>query len=162
VVLAGSEEFLNAYEEQKGRRRLIYRVREGDSLSSISRRFGLSVGSIMRINQFDRKAKLQPGQPVVVYVDAAQFSPRKKTEVRQRSDTESAENVAEKTLSTSDLDVSSNTISKIASDAIPKRDEQSANNSPPIKSKSRPLRSPELEEIDSLSNTDAASSINVP
>jgi membrane-bound lytic murein transglycosylase D len=73
LLTAGSAEFLNAYEERKGRRRLVYTVRDGDTVSSVSRRFGLTVGSLMRINQFDRKAQLKAGQPVIVYVDAARL-----------------------------------------------------------------------------------------
>jgi membrane-bound lytic murein transglycosylase D len=73
LVTAGSEAFLNAYEERRGRKRLIYTVRDGDTVSSVSRRFGLSEGSLMRINQFDRQARLKPGQPIVVYVDLAKL-----------------------------------------------------------------------------------------
>ena len=68
VAVAGSEDFLNAYEERKGRKRLAYTARAGDSLSAVGRRFGLSVGSLARINRFARNTQLSQGQRIVVYV----------------------------------------------------------------------------------------------
>ena len=73
TLTAGSEAFLNTYEERKGRKRIVYTARPGDTLSSIGRRFGLTVGSLMRINQVDRRAKLQPGQTIIVYAELARL-----------------------------------------------------------------------------------------
>ena len=64
---AGSRKFLNTFETRLGRKRLIYAVRHGDSLRSISKRFGLSVGSLMRINKFGRSTVLQPGDEIIIY-----------------------------------------------------------------------------------------------
>jgi LysM repeat protein len=69
LVIAGSEEFLDLHEERKGRRRLTYTVRPGDTLRRIARRFGISVGSLLRINQFGRSTRLKPGDTVVVYTE---------------------------------------------------------------------------------------------
>ena len=69
LVAAGSREFLELKEQQRGRLRINYRVRKGDTLRRIARRFKLSVGSIMRINKFSRRTRLSPGDEVVLYVE---------------------------------------------------------------------------------------------
>ncbi len=69
IMTAGSEAFLNEFEDRKGRRRLSYTVRKGDSLTRISKRFGLSVGSLARINKFSRRTTLKLGQKIIVYVE---------------------------------------------------------------------------------------------
>jgi LysM repeat protein len=85
VMVAGSEKFLNTYEERNGRKRMIYTARPGDTLRSVGRRFGLSVGSVARINRFSRFTKLKAGQRVVVYVDPAKLRSRKRRVERKRS-----------------------------------------------------------------------------
>jgi len=77
VMVAGSEEFLNAYEERKGRRRQLYTARPGDTLASVGRRFGLSVGSLARINRFGRNTRLKEGQRIVVYLDPTKVRRRR-------------------------------------------------------------------------------------
>jgi membrane-bound lytic murein transglycosylase D len=66
---AGSERFLNLWEERNGRRRLTYTTRRGDTIRRISKRFGLSVGSISRINKINRNKQISQGETVVLYVD---------------------------------------------------------------------------------------------
>jgi membrane-bound lytic murein transglycosylase D len=83
VMVAGSEKFLNTYEERNGRKRVIYTARAGDTLRSVGRRFGLSVGSVARINRFSRRTKLKAGQRLVVYVDPAKLRTRKKKRRRK-------------------------------------------------------------------------------
>jgi peptidoglycan lytic transglycosylase D len=84
-MVAGSATFIERYEERKGRKRLVYTVRAGDSLTRLSKRFGLSVGSLMRINKFSRRTKLQAGQKVVVYVEQARLRKlRRKGAVKRR------------------------------------------------------------------------------
>ncbi len=78
VVALGSEAFFNSREERRGRVRFFYTVREGDTLSALGRRFGLSVGSIARINQFSRRTDLVPGQQVIIYTDP-EHAPRAAT-----------------------------------------------------------------------------------
>ncbi|MEM6639640.1 MAG: LysM peptidoglycan-binding domain-containing protein [Pseudomonadota bacterium] len=55
-------------------RRIAYIVRRGDSLSTISSRFRVSVTQLVNWNQLDRKRYLQPGQRLVMYVDVTQQS----------------------------------------------------------------------------------------
>lgn len=69
LLSLGSERFFDEYERAQGRVRFRYRVVEGDTVASIARRFGLSDGSLARINRFGRRTDLQPGQEVVVYAE---------------------------------------------------------------------------------------------
>ena len=67
VLVMGSDEFYEHHVRQEGRVRLRVRVREGDTLSTIATRFGLSVGSVCRINVMPRDATLSIGQELIVY-----------------------------------------------------------------------------------------------
>jgi membrane-bound lytic murein transglycosylase D len=67
VLVAGSDEFFDHHEAQRGRVRTRYVVAEGDTLASIARRFDLSPASIARINRFDRQRALAPGEEITVY-----------------------------------------------------------------------------------------------
>jgi membrane-bound lytic murein transglycosylase D len=67
TIVVGSEDFFNYHETQQNRTRIRYRVKPGDTLKSVSDRFGLSVGSIARINQFGRDTKLKPDSEIIVY-----------------------------------------------------------------------------------------------
>ncbi|WP_441288195.1 transglycosylase SLT domain-containing protein [Sorangium sp. KYC3313] len=71
VIEVGSEEFFAHFEGLKGRKRIEIAVREGDSFSKIASRYGLSVGSLERINQRSRRSPLMPGDRLVVYVPAS-------------------------------------------------------------------------------------------
>ena len=52
-----------------------YRVRRGDSLARIARKFQVSVGQLLRWNTKVKKSNyLQPGQRIVLYVDVTQTS----------------------------------------------------------------------------------------
>ncbi|WP_437534169.1 transglycosylase SLT domain-containing protein [Sorangium sp. So ce726] len=90
VMEVGSEEFFAHFEGLKGRKRIEIAVREGDSFSKIASRYGLSVGSLERINQRSRRSPLMPGDRLVVYVptsrpdDPAPVEPRE-DEVRVAS-----------------------------------------------------------------------------
>ncbi len=55
-------------------RRVAYVVRNGDSLSTISSRFRVSVGQLVKWNRLDRQKYLQPGQRLVMYVDVTRQS----------------------------------------------------------------------------------------
>ena len=52
-------------------RKVGYRIRKGDSLSTIASRFGISVGDIMHWNRIDADTLLRPGQPLTLYVNIA-------------------------------------------------------------------------------------------
>ncbi|WP_437816633.1 transglycosylase SLT domain-containing protein [Sorangium sp. So ce1078] len=90
VLPVGSEEFFAHFEGLKGRKRIEIAVREGDSFSKLATRYGLSVGSLERINQRSRRSPLMPGDRLVVYVptslpdDPAPVEPRE-DEVRVAS-----------------------------------------------------------------------------
>jgi membrane-bound lytic murein transglycosylase D len=67
TLVVGSEEFFNFHEGQQNRVRMRYRVKPGDTLRSLSERFDLSIGSIARINQFDREKKLVADSEIIIY-----------------------------------------------------------------------------------------------
>lgn len=68
VVTTGSEEFFDLVEAKKGRARLVYTVKKGDTLPKIGKKYGLTVADLERINRFGAKhADLSPGQHLVVY-----------------------------------------------------------------------------------------------
>jgi membrane-bound lytic murein transglycosylase D len=69
-LVIGSEAFLDHHEAQRGRVRMRYRVKAGDTLAKLADRFELSVGSIARINGFSTSTRLEPDREIVVYVDA--------------------------------------------------------------------------------------------
>ncbi len=50
------------------RRQLSYRVRSGDSLWKIARQFDVRVEDLLRWNNLPRRAKLQPGQELLIFV----------------------------------------------------------------------------------------------
>ncbi len=72
VLQVGSDEFFDYHEAQRDRVRIRYRVRPGDTLSKIAKRFELSVGSIARINRFSSKTLLRADQEIIVYVPKKQ------------------------------------------------------------------------------------------
>ena len=80
VLRAGSDEFFDYHEAQRGRERIRYRVREGDTLTAIGRRFDLTVGSVARINRFSTGTTLRAGQEITVYAPVPPGrSPRSET-----------------------------------------------------------------------------------
>lgn len=70
VLELGSDEFFAYHEAQRGRVRFVHRAEEGETLASIGERYGLSVGSLARINRFPRSRRLQRGDAVIVYAEA--------------------------------------------------------------------------------------------
>jgi membrane-bound lytic murein transglycosylase D len=68
VVTAGSDEFFDLVEAQRGRARLVYTVKSGDDLKRIGKRYGLTVADLERINRFGaRHTDLTVGQKLIVY-----------------------------------------------------------------------------------------------
>ena len=57
-------------------RKLTYRVRRGDSLYRISRRFRVTIGQLRQWNNIKRNQYLQPGQKLTVYVSLTADSER--------------------------------------------------------------------------------------
>lgn len=69
VLVAGSPEFYDYFEAQNGRKRVVISAKESDSLATLGKRYGMSVGSMERINRRSRTDKLRAGESIVVYVD---------------------------------------------------------------------------------------------
>ncbi|HMR75673.1 MAG TPA: transglycosylase SLT domain-containing protein [Polyangiaceae bacterium] len=68
VLIMGSPEFIEHFEGQNGKTRLVVHARAGETLARIGRRFGISSGWMERINRKSRHKKLKAGDDVVVYV----------------------------------------------------------------------------------------------
>lgn len=68
-ITAGTAEFYDQYEAQKGRRRVVIAAKPADTLTSIARRYKMSQGMIERVNRRARSDTLLPGEAVIVYLD---------------------------------------------------------------------------------------------
>jgi membrane-bound lytic murein transglycosylase D len=78
VLVAGSPEFYDYFEGQNGRKRVVVNARENDTLATLGKRYGMTVGSMERINRRSRTDKLHGGEDIVVYVDRGRsVAPRK-------------------------------------------------------------------------------------
>ena len=78
VLVAGSPEFYDYFEGQNGRKRVVVSARENDTLATLGKRYGMTVGSMERINRRSRTDKLHAGESIVVYVDRGRsVTPRK-------------------------------------------------------------------------------------
>lgn len=64
---AGSTELFEHLARQEGRERIVYLVREGDTLESIAGRFETTGTSLSRVNHFGRNTALSVGDEVVVW-----------------------------------------------------------------------------------------------
>lgn len=73
-AVRGSRAHLEASLRRRGKQRRGYRVRQGDTLARIGRRFDLTLGDLARINAFSRQHDPQAGNTVIVYVDKAHRS----------------------------------------------------------------------------------------
>ena len=69
LVVRGSREHLESALRERGLVRRGYRVKKGDDLTKIGKKFDLSDGDIARINNIPREDKPAPGALLVVYVD---------------------------------------------------------------------------------------------
>jgi LysM repeat protein len=68
VLVMGTPEFIEHFEAQNGKTRLVVQARSGETLARIGRRYGVSSGWMERINRKSRHKKLNAGDEVVVYV----------------------------------------------------------------------------------------------
>lgn len=68
-VIRGTAEHLEAVLEERELLRRGYTVKKGDSLERIAKKFGLSHGSLARINGVNRNHRYKAGDVIVVYVD---------------------------------------------------------------------------------------------
>jgi len=76
VLVAGTHDFFDYFEGQKGKRRRVVTVKKGDTLRRIGKRYGMSVGWMERVNRCSRRKILEPGDKLVVYVDRGQVDDR--------------------------------------------------------------------------------------
>jgi len=67
VVTLGSEEFLELETARRGKKRLYYTAKDGDTLAKLGRRYGLTPGDLARINRFSYNTELHAGDRIVVY-----------------------------------------------------------------------------------------------
>ena len=67
VVTLGSEEFLELEAARRGKTRLFYSARAGDTLGKIAKRYGLAPGDLARVNRLSATSELTEGQKIVVY-----------------------------------------------------------------------------------------------
>jgi membrane-bound lytic murein transglycosylase D len=67
VVTLGSEEFLELEAARRGKTRLFYSARAGDTLGKIAKRYGLAPGDLARVNRLSANSELSEGQRIVVY-----------------------------------------------------------------------------------------------
>ena len=70
VLVAGTPDFFDHFEGLNGKKRITVEAKNGDTLASLGRRYGMSVGWMERINRRSRQKKLEPGDKLVVYVAA--------------------------------------------------------------------------------------------
>lgn len=80
VLVAGSPEFYDYFEGQNGRKRVVVSARDSDTLTTLGKRYGMTVGSIERVNHRSRTDKLRAGEAVVVYVDRGRSVAQRKEE----------------------------------------------------------------------------------
>ena len=69
LFLAGSPEFHEHFESLKGKSRVQITVAEGDTLMKLGARYGMTVGSMERVNRRSRKTELVVGEKLIVYTD---------------------------------------------------------------------------------------------
>src|SRR5262249_5360373 len=67
VVTRGSPEHLDMFEGRKGRKRVELVAKEGDTLESIGKKYGLTKYDEARINRRSYVTPLEAGEPLVVY-----------------------------------------------------------------------------------------------
>lgn len=82
LLVAGTEEFFEHVEAQKGRQRLKVVVNEGDTFKTIAKRYDLSLGMLERINHRSRWDPIRPGETLVVYAKAP-AKPVEKTAIEE-------------------------------------------------------------------------------
>jgi membrane-bound lytic murein transglycosylase D len=68
LLVAGTPEFFDHFEGLNGRKRIVVEARAGDTLASLGKRYGMSIGWMERINRRSRKKALGEGEKLVVYV----------------------------------------------------------------------------------------------
>jgi membrane-bound lytic murein transglycosylase D len=76
ILTVGSEPFFEYFEAKNGRSRQSVVVKDGDTMGSLAKRHGVTLGMMERINKRSRDAALKPGETIVVY--SKKTAPEKK------------------------------------------------------------------------------------
>ena len=74
IVSIGSDAFFARLEKEKGFRRAVVIAKQGETLDSIGRRYGVAAKTMERVNQKSRKDTLAAGTRVIVYLPAVKAS----------------------------------------------------------------------------------------
>jgi LysM repeat protein len=67
VVVIGTEDFFDYFEAQNGRKRIRVTAKAGDTLKNVGRRYGMTVGSMERVNRRSASEPVTPGETLIVY-----------------------------------------------------------------------------------------------
>jgi membrane-bound lytic murein transglycosylase D len=67
VLVLGTKPFYDYFESLNGKQRLVIYAKKGDTLAAIGKRYGMSVGSMERVNRRSRGDEIEEGQRLVVY-----------------------------------------------------------------------------------------------
>jgi membrane-bound lytic murein transglycosylase D len=67
VVVVGSQDFFDYFEGLNGKKRISLVAKAGDTLRSIGARYGMTVGSMERVNRRSNTEPLVAGETVIVY-----------------------------------------------------------------------------------------------
>jgi membrane-bound lytic murein transglycosylase D len=67
VVVVGSQDFFDYFEAQNGRKRIHVTAKQGDTLKKVGQRYGMTVGSMERINRRSGSDPVAPGETLIVY-----------------------------------------------------------------------------------------------
>jgi membrane-bound lytic murein transglycosylase D len=74
ILVAGTPEFFDYFEGQNGKKRLVIAARDGDNLSTIGKRYGMTVGQMERVNRRGRSDQLAAGERIIVYTERAKVA----------------------------------------------------------------------------------------
>lgn len=74
ILVAGTPEFFDYFEGQNGKRRLVIAARDGDNLTTIGKRYGMTVGQMERVNRRGRSDQLAAGERIIVYTERAKVA----------------------------------------------------------------------------------------
>jgi membrane-bound lytic murein transglycosylase D len=76
VVVIGTEDFFEYFEGQNGRKRIRVTAKAGDTLKRVGQRYGMTVGSMERINRRSASDPLTPGETLIVYAPQTALAAR--------------------------------------------------------------------------------------
>lgn len=75
ILVAGSAEFCDYFEGQNGKKRLVIAAHDGDTLASVGKRYGMTVGQMERVNRRGRTDQVAAGERLIVYTERGKLAP---------------------------------------------------------------------------------------